>query len=267
MRLAVFSGIRNMGWKDFWSRATTWLTEHRPGREHKDYQPQIDSEGLMSHTSESDRPGNGDGHTDSNHIVVKAAPAKGRNESLERIQVSFDQLVGQLHAINDHLGKQLAQHQELMARIDQLPKLLESWPAVVQNQNQLTEQLFEQLKANITKDEQLLQAVGKIPTETAKQTDAMVEINHQLAAAADTDVQMTESFNKFNETLDKLNQTTVGHKDSIMQMSKTFATSDRYLKYVMTRQNRRFWWMFITAVGVCLFVILVFTGIIIYLGR
>jgi hypothetical protein len=48
-------------------------------------------------------------------------------------------------------------------------------------------------------------------------------------------------------------------------MSKTFATSDRYLKYIISRQNKRFAWIFIGAVSVCAAVILVLVGIIIYL--
>jgi len=146
-----------------------------------------------------------------------------------------------------------------------LPKLLESFPAVAENQKQITEQLLEQLKAAAAKDQQFMDAVEKIPTETTKQTDALVNIDHQLAAAADTDVQMTESFNKFNETLDKLNQSTLGQTDGIMQMSKTFATSDRYLKYLISRQNKRFMWIFVTAIGVCVLAVLILTGIIIYL--
>ena len=55
--------------------------------------------------------------------------------------------------------------------MDKLPKLLESFPTVVENQKQLTEQLFEQLKANETKQYQFMDAVEKIPTETFKQTN------------------------------------------------------------------------------------------------
>jgi len=145
--------------------------------------------------------------------------------------------------------------------------LLEGFPELLENQKQVTGQLLEQLKAAAIKNEQFIDAVEKIPTETAKQTDALVDIDHQLAAAADTDVQMAESFNKFNETLDKLNQSTLGQTDSIMQMSKTFSTSDRYLKYIISKQNRRFMWIFVTAIGVCVLAILVLTGIIIYLRQ
>jgi hypothetical protein len=58
----------------------------------------------------------------------------------------------------------------------------------------------------MAKNQHFADVVAKIPTETAKQTDALVDINHQLAAAADTDVQMAEGLNKFNETLEKLNR-------------------------------------------------------------
>ena len=127
--------------------------------------------------------------------------------------------------------------------------------------------LFEQLKATNLKDEQFIDAVEKIPTEVGRQTDALVNIDHQLAAAADADTQMAENFNTFNQTLDKLNLTTGSQTDSIMQMSKTFAASDRYLKYIISRQSKRFMWIFIAAIGVCLFTILVLAGIIIYLRQ
>ena len=120
-------------------------------------------------------------------------------------------------------------------------------------------------KSAAAKNHQFLGAVEKIPHETAKQTDALVDIDHQLAAAADTDVQMTESFNRFNQTLEKLNQSTLSQTDSIMQMSRTFSTSDRYLKYIVSRQNKRFLWVFIISLSVCIVVILILTGIILYL--
>ena len=112
-----------------------------------------------------------------------------------------------------------------------------------------------------------MDAVAKIPTETAKQTDALVKIDQQLAAAANIDVQMSQSFNNFNGTLEKLNQTSMGQTDGILQMSKTFAASDRYLKYIISKHSKRFMWIFIAAISVCTACILILTGIIIYLNR
>ena len=203
----------------------------------------------------------------SGKVEVKTIQPVRKQESLEKLQEGFNKLVVQLQGINEHLNRQVTQHEDLMGRLEQLPKLLESFPTVAENQKEVVEQLLEQLRATAAKSQQFVDAVEKIPTETAKQTDALVNIDHELAAAADTDVQMAESFNKFNETLDKLNQSTLGQTDSIMQMSKTFATSDRYLKYIISRQNKRFLWIFVTAISVCALAILILTGIIIYIRQ
>ena len=82
------------------------------------------------------------------------------------------------------------------------------------------------------------------------------------------DSQICENFNKFNDTLAKLDTDTVSQTDGIMQMSKTFAASDRYLKYIISRQNRRFMWVFMTALGVCVFAIIALViGIAMALNR
>ncbi|MHC4646395.1 MAG: hypothetical protein ACYTBJ_12915 [Planctomycetota bacterium] len=260
-----------MNIKDMWSRTkqrtSSWLREHKPAGG-KYYRPPVNDEGLITHESdppdvvEEDRAE----ETPGNKVVVKTFQAT-KKEPIEKLHEGFNQLIEQLRGINEHLSRQASQQEELMSRIEQLPKLLESFPAVVSSQEQIIGQLLEQLKGVALKNEQFMDVVQKIPTETAKQTDALVNIDHQLAAAADTDVQMAESFNKFHETLARLNQSTAGQTDSIMQMSRTFATSDRYLKYLISKQSRRFVWIFITAIGVCVLAILILAGIIIYLKQ
>jgi uncharacterized coiled-coil protein SlyX len=250
--------------KDFWSKASSWLETRKPSGS-ADYQLEIDDEGLISQGVASTGPAAGEKPAESNQVLVKMVPPMDKTQSLEKLQAGFDKLVEQLEGINNHLNRQAAHSEELMKRIEQLPKLLESFPAVVENQKRLTEQLLEQLKATTVTEQGFVETVEKIPIETAKQTDALTDINHQLAAVADVDVQMTESLNRFNETLGKLNRSTTEHTESVSQMSKTFAASDRYLKYIISSQRRSFIWVFTIAVGVCTAAILILVGIIIYL--
>jgi len=189
-----------------------------------------------------------------------------RREPIEKLQEGFNRLIGQLEQINDHLNEQVAQHQELMGKVRQLPQVLESLPSAVENQKKLTAQLLDQLQSTAAKDRQFLEVVGRIPAETARQTEALVSIDHQLAAAADTDVQMTQSFMKFKDTLERLNNNTVSNTEGILQMSKTFAASDRYLKYVVNKLNKRFAWVFGIAMTVCAVVICALVGIVVYLA-
>jgi chromosome segregation ATPase len=240
--------------REIWSRFASWMRKQLPPS-HSDYeQPQLSDDGLIINQAPADKS------------PLQTVAVRGKPE-VEKFQAGFETLIEQIQNINEHLNKQVAQHENLIARIEQFPKLLENFPAVVENQRVLTEQLVSQLKTNLLKDQQLLSAVEKIPAESAKQTDALLAIDRQLAAASDVDVQMIETFGKFNETLARLNQSTKDHTDGIAQMSRTFAASDRYLKYVMSRQTKQLMWIFYSAIGVCVVVILLLVGIIIFTGK
>jgi hypothetical protein len=276
--------------KQFWVGTGKWLRSHKPFVG-SGPQPQIDEDGLISqgedpagpvhgapfHSASSepvlDEPtrraatSQGASQQEGDQAMVKAIPPVDRQESLEKLQKGFDKLVEQLQGINEHLNRQASQHEDLMSRIERLPQVLESFPEAVENQKRVIEHLLDQFKGAAAKNEQFMDAVGKIPTETAKQTDALVKIDQQLAAAANIDVQMSQSFNNFNETLDRLNQTSLGQTDGILQMSKTFAASDRYLKYIISKHSKRFMWIFIATISVCTVCILILTGIIIYISR
>jgi methyl-accepting chemotaxis protein len=255
--------------RQFWAGTGRWLRARKPFTG-SGPQPQIDEDGLISQSDnpvepESDAPPSNKPEGD--QVMVKAVQPINPQESLDKLQNGFEKLVEQLQGINEHLSRQATQHENLMNRIEELPQVLESFPDAVENQKRVIEQLLEQLKNTAAKNEQFMDSVGRIPNETAKQTDALVKIDQQLAAAANIDVQMSQSFNNFNETLDRLNQTSMGQTDGILQMSKTFAASDRYLKYIISKHSKRFMWIFIAAISVCTACILILTGIIIYLNR
>ena len=240
--------------REIWSRFVSWMRKQVPSSRSDYEQPQLSDDGLIINQAPADKS------------PLQTVAVRGKPE-VEKFQAAFETLIDQIQNINEHLNKQVAQHENLIARIEQFPKLLENFPAVVENQKALTEQLVSQLKTNILKDQQLLSAVEKIPAESAKQTDALQAIDRQLAAASDVDIQMTETFGKFNETLAKLNQSTKDHTDGIAQMSRTFAASDRYLKFVVTRQTRQLMWVFYSALGICIAVILILVGIIIFVNK
>ena len=255
--------------KNIWTETGKWLRSrklYRPLHSH----PQLDEDGLISEDVEATEHSENEqnpGEAQSSEVIVKAISPAERNESLEKLQNGLTELVDQLKGINEHLDRQANHHEELMNRMQQLPKMLESFPTATENQKKITEELLEQLKAFSVRNEQFVDAVEQIPNQTAKQTDALVNIDHQLAAAADTDVQMSQSFNNFYNTLEKLNERTTNQTDSLNQMNKTFAASDRYLKYIISKHNRRYMWLFVVTISVCAVAILVLAGIIIYLRR
>jgi methyl-accepting chemotaxis protein len=243
-----------MAAKGLYQKMRGWL-RRKSDNEFSKYDTQLDEQGLINPEPAEEEQPEEPQTQQTNEVLVKKVQPADKSASLEKLQGAFNRLVDQLQGINENLTQQVAQQKELTSRIDLLPRLLESFPAMVVNQKQIVDELINRLKSSSLKNEQFLEAVEKIPHEAQKQTNTLLTITDHLSAAAESDVAMTQSFNRFYHTLEKLSQNTEGQKDSILQMKKTFTASDRYLKYLVSKQNKRFVWVFWTAVGVCVFAI------------
>jgi len=240
--------------KGLYEKIRGWLRT-QGGTKFADYDAPLDDQGLISpELTNEDQPEQKQTQQ-TNEVLVKKVQPVDKSGSLEKLQGAFNKLIDQLQGINENLAEQVAQQKELTNRIDLLPRLLESFPVMVDNQKQAVDELIEGLKGSTLKGEQFLEAVEKIPRETEKQTNALLTITDHLSAAAESDAVMSQTFNRFHQSLEKLSQSSEGQKDSILQMKKTFSASDRYLKYLVSKQNKRFVWVFWTAVGVCVFAI------------
>ncbi|HBG27516.1 MAG: hypothetical protein A2Y10_18205 [Planctomycetes bacterium GWF2_41_51] len=195
-------------------------------------------------------------HAHSNLLAHRAESKTDRTEALQMIQSSFEQLVDKLGGINEHLGQQVEQNAQLLKRIDEIPHLLQNFPESMKNQRMVVDSLIEQLKAQALKNQQFTESVAKIPEAANQQTSAIKEMAGQIAASAAVDSQILEGMRKFNTITDKLKDNVEGQTDSIIQMSRTFSASDRYLKYILNTQHKRFMWVFIAALGVSTFAII-----------
>ena len=198
-------------------------------------------------------------------IITRRSEPGDRTEAMQVIQRSFEQLVEKLGGINEHLGEQVKQNEELIQRITEFPQLLQNFPESLKNQRAVIDSLLEQLKMQSLKNQQFTEAVEKIPAAADKQTDAISNMAVQLAASADVDAQLAAGFAKFNSITDKLKDNVENQTDSIIQLSKTFSASDRYLKYILNTQHKRFMWVFVGAMAVCSFAIAVLLVIILLL--
>ncbi|MHC5059613.1 MAG: hypothetical protein ACYTFK_00810 [Planctomycetota bacterium] len=253
-----------MSLKELWVKVDNWWANRGSGPERADSFVAVDSDGLIC----NDGTGVATVQTREKQPraggleIVKKTGGLDRNENAEMFHAAFKDLISQLGDINQHLDRQIVQHEKLMHRIDELPQLLENVPDAVKSQKHMVDGLIEQLQSKTLKEQQFVDIIAKIPDQAAKQTNALVDMNQKLSVSADIDSQINENLNKFNQTLGKLDTDTVSQTDSIMQMNKTFAASDRHLKYIMSRQNKRFLWVFSIAMTVSTLVIIALAAII-----
>ncbi len=195
------------------------------------------------------------------HVVV-AEPKTDKSQSLDRIQENFNRFVDQLQGINNNLSKQVAQQEQLADKLDKLPSVIQGLPEMLENQHRSLDEVLRQLRSSQMRSEEFIDVVHQIPREAVKQTETIQKMNQHLAAAAETDMVMRDAFNSFSETIVKLTEATEANRDAILNMSKAFAASDRYMKYLVQVQNRRFIWLFLTSIVICLLAILAMLGAI-----
>jgi len=275
-----------MGLKEYWSKISGWLIGQEEETE-QEPRPRVNEEGLMTGGFEQQREqeagtqaaGIAQAETKAEQEAGEEASFTGREEQagiertkdalykrdINRLQDRFDRLIEKMGTISETLNLQLAQGKMLLERMDKMPEIVRNFPAIADSQMRMGKELSEHLAAMIAKNERFLEAVEKIPAEAIRQTDMLAEINEHLASSTDVDMRMADSFRRFNEILTKLSQNTVSQAESIMEMSRAFSSSDRYLKYVISRQNRQFIWLFGVSVGVCFVTILILVGIVMYL--
>jgi DNA repair exonuclease SbcCD ATPase subunit len=229
-----------MAIRELISRTGKWFS----ARKESLYEP-------LRETPVSDRTDNSSG------IISRRGEPVDRIETLQVIQRSFEQLVEKLGGINENIDRQIKQNEELIQRMAEFPQLLQNFPESLKNQKAVIDAMIEQLKVQALKNQQFTEAVEKIPVAAEKQTNAISDMAVQLAASAEVDAQLAAGFAKFNSITDKLKDNVEGQTDSIIQLSRTFSASDRYLKYILNTQHKRFMWVFIAALSVCAFAIAV----------
>lgn len=161
-------------------------------------------------------------------------PVKKKKDTAEVLNEAVNRLVEKLEGINDNLDSQIKQNQQLVERMDALPK-------AVEQQRQAFSDVAVQLRQKLENDENVARELSGI--------------HEKITTSAEIDRQMAQNFSGFSETLSKLDNDTVCQTEWIQQMSKTFSASERYIKYTLAKQQMRFYWVFGIALGVSFFAI------------
>ena len=102
-----------MSIKELWSKVDNWWTTRDSGR--ADSFVAVDEDGLICDdgnvvTVEPDKKRPKPGGLE----IVKKGGALDRKENVEMLSKAFDSLINELGGINEHLDRQIAQHEKLI---------------------------------------------------------------------------------------------------------------------------------------------------------
>lgn len=173
-----------------------------------------------------------------------------KKDSAEIVGEAIHKLVGRLEEINASISLQTQQNIQLVDKMNQLPDLLSGLPQQAQEQRQILQDLSAELKAKAQNDHKMLETVAAMTEQTSEQTHKLGQIEEHLHAAERTDLQLCDNMSKVGQSLEKLDLNTVSQTEWIQQMSRAFTATDRYLKYTLAQQQRRFMWIFAVSMAV-----------------
>jgi methyl-accepting chemotaxis protein len=243
-----------MAIKSLWAKISGWRKEKKPDRELFD---SLQSDGFLDKKQNPGKSNNNDADAspDNSHINSETSllderakktgtistrfDAIERKDKFEKLNEGFNRLIDKLEGINDNLSAQVEQNDRLMYRIDNLPNMFANLPQTVESQKALVDELVEQLKVRQLREQQFIEAVERIPSETAKQSSMLTEMTHKMTVSANADTQMLESFNRFNVSVNSLNRSAEIRAEQLEKLTQTFETSERQTKDIIEKQNKR----------------------------
>jgi len=175
-----------------------------------------------------------------------------KKDSAEIVGEAVNKLVDRLEQINASISLQIQQNELLVDKINQIPDLLSGLPQQAQEQRQILQDLTTELKTKAANDQKLLVLMAGMSDHAAEQTGKLGQIHEHLEATAKVDREICDNLGKFNASIEKLDSDTVSQTEWIQQKSRAFSATDRYLKYTLARQQRRFMWIFVISMAVSL---------------
>ncbi len=122
-----------------------------------------------------------------NEIEVR----KAQQESLDKLNGAFGQLIDKLESINDNFNRHLGQQDELLKRFEVIPQL-------IQRQTELIEQTLEQINDQAQSTKKFTEVVARIPDEAIRQTRELEKIKAQLTESTEFEKTMCQEFIKLN---------------------------------------------------------------------
>lgn len=178
-----------------------------------------------------------DASDESKPVTVKRRSSK--QEVLQKIEEGYDEMIGVVRSVKDHMAKQGERQERLLEMLDGLPEAIKSLPQTMRNQTDVLELLHEELKRQGVKDERLASALEGVAKSQETSDKTMNAIHTQLNVQAQTNSSMLEGFQEVNGSLENLTQRNEATVDAVAGLAEKTKQSDATVKELFERSQRQ----------------------------
>ena len=214
----------------------------------------LDAEGLLVDAEGTEKESSGP------NLALR--PGGKKDQQLAALEEGFGRLVEVLESINDNVTQQREQATELKTNMERIGEVLVSQSEDGQGQKAIVE-LTDELRSQAVRQQKVAETVQSLPELTQAQMNKLSEIARQLEASGETEVQMVESFNRFDNSVQGMVNNSNTQTAALREMGMKTEQSQERLQEIVAKQNRRLLWAIVVlavlslaAVGAAIFAIL-----------
>ncbi len=176
--------------------------------------------------------------------LIEARPARPRN--LNELQRGYDEILGLVRKIGDHLDSQSQRTERLVELMDRMPETLDALPEINRQNARLLEVLTEHLSQVKSREDNLTSTLQRMSNASDHHTEVLGLLQQQLDQNGRASQQMTETLGGFREALSGLAGTNTRSADLLSKIAENSQERESQLITMFERSQR---WMMGIAIG------------------
>jgi chromosome segregation ATPase len=170
-------------------------------------------------------------------------PAKNEKQTVSSMEEGFNRLVDVLESINDNVVQQRQHSADMTQRLDDLNQSMRALPESTESQSALKD-LTEELRSQSLRQQQVSDSIKPLPDLSQAQVDKLSDITRQLEAAGENEIQLVESFNRVQQSMQGMETHSTAQTSALRDMGAASAHHSQQLQEVLAKQNRKLIWCF-----------------------
>ena len=225
-----------------WTRMGHWLRSAGRGSSGDDLPP-VSSAGLLADDDSGST--RGEAEANQNGGLAPLSRRRQREQSIQRLQEGYEQVVGLIGSIHSHLEKQDQRTRQIADALTQLAATTARLPAAAEAQSTQLATIAAQLEASNDRARRWEQTLFDLPKLAEAQREMLSSIGGELEAARQADVRMADTLGGLRDAVHSLGESSAASTRRLGDMQEAASRRDENLQNLMKEQNRRFIWLFV----------------------
>jgi len=184
-------------------------------------------------------------------IVTRASffrPWARRDHAIQNLQSGFGTLTDLMAAIKANLDRQDQRNEELLAALQQLPRILESVPEANKLQIETLRAIHQQMEHQNGQQTKLAEILDRICDADVQQTSTLDALRDRVQTLTEHDQSIASNLSSVGSAMTSLSQNTQASTEVLSQMRENITDRDRELERILHRQGNRFTTMLAVAI-------------------